>query len=124
MFRKADLKITTAVSAALLAAGCGSRTDPNKGWSATENTAICTDQQGRRVDDRNCEPNRAYAGGHHYGWYFLGRGSYVPGIGGPARGGSFYAPAGSHFARAGAHAASISRGGFGSSAHMSAGRGG
>ena len=110
--------------AALLAAGCGPKFDAKNGWTAAENTAVCTDQQGRRVEDRNCDTRTAYAGGTHYGWYYLGRGSYVPGIGGYARGGSYAAPAGSHFTRAGVSAASIARGGFGSSAHFAAGRGG
>ena len=124
MFKKGELRITTAVSAALLAAGCGPKFDAKNGWTAAENTAVCTDQQGRRVEDRNCDTRTAYAGGPHYGWYYLGRGSYVPGIGGWARGGSYAAPAGSHFTRAGVSAASIARGGFGSSAHFAAGRGG
>jgi hypothetical protein len=122
MFKKSDLKITTAVSAVLLAAACGSKADPNKSWTASGNTAVCTDEQGRRVEDRNCAQNRGYVGGHHYGWYYMGRGGYIPGIGGYARGGSYSAAAGTHFTRAGA--ASISRGGFGSSAHASAARGG
>jgi hypothetical protein len=124
MFKKGELRITTAVSAALLAAGCGTKSNPNNGWTAAENTAVCTDQQGKRVDDRNCDTRTAYAGGPHYGWYYLGRGGYVPGIGGYARGGSYAAPAGSHFTRAGVSAASIARGGFGSSAHSAVGRGG
>jgi hypothetical protein len=124
MFKTGDLKITTAVSAVLLAAGCGPKANSNNGWTAADNTAVCTDQQGRRVEDRYCNGNQAYAGGHHYGWYYLGRGGYVPGFGGSVRGGSYSAPAGSHFTRAGVAAASVSRGGFGSSAHAFAGRGG
>jgi hypothetical protein len=121
MFTKGDLKITTAVSAVLLAAGCGSKPNQSAGWTASGNTAVCTDEQGKRVDDRYCARN-GYYGGHHYGWYYMGRGAFVPGMGGYARGGSYSAPAGTHFTRAGA--ASVSRGGFGSSAHAFSGRGG
>jgi hypothetical protein len=121
MHKKGDLKITTAVSAVLLAAACGSKADTNNGWTAAGNTAVCTDQQGRRVDDRNCA-NNGYVGGHHYGWYFLSHGGYVPGMGGYVRGGSYSAPGGTHFTRAGA--ASVARGGFGSTGHAMSGRGG
>jgi hypothetical protein len=124
MFKKGELRITTAVSAALLAAGCGPKFDAKNGWTAAENTAVCTDQQGRRVDDRYCDRNGVYAGGHHYGWYYIPRGAFVPGIGMGARGGSYAAPAGSHWARSSVSAAHIARGGFGSSAHFAAGRGG
>lgn len=124
MFTKKELRITTAVSAALLAAGCGPKADPNKGWSATENTAVCTDEQGRRVDDTYCNNrNRAYAGSRHYGWYYIPRGGYVPGMGLGARGGSYSAPAGSHYTPASVGGAHVSRGGFGSSAHSFGGGG-
>ncbi|HEY0311493.1 MAG TPA: hypothetical protein VGC56_03265 [Allosphingosinicella sp.] len=124
MFKKGELRITTAVSAALLAAGCGPKFDAKNGWTAAENTAVCTDPQGKRVDDSYCDRRTAYAGGTHYAWYYLGRGGYVPAMGGWARGGSYAAPAGSHFTRSGVSAASIARGGFGSSAHFAAGTGG
>jgi hypothetical protein len=126
MFKKGELRITTAVSAALLAAGCGPKFDAKNGWTAAENTAVCTDEQGKRVDDGNCGRNAAYAGGgyHHYGWYYIPRGAFVPGIGMGARGGSYSAPSGSRFTPAGVSASHISRGGFGSSAHFAGGRGG
>jgi hypothetical protein len=125
MFKKSELRITTAVSAALLAAGCGPKFDAKNGWNAAENTAVCTDEQGRRVDDRNCNRNYAYGGGyHHYGWYYMPRGAFIPPIGAAARGGSYSAPVGSHWARSSVSAAHIARGGFGSSAHFAAARGG
>ncbi|MBV9932187.1 MAG: hypothetical protein JO013_14755 [Alphaproteobacteria bacterium] len=125
MFKKGELRITTAVSAALLAAGCGPKFDAKNGWNAAENTAVCTDEKGNRVEDRNCDRNyRAVGGYHHYGWYYIPRGTFVPPIGGLARGGGYVAPAGSHYTPAGVSASHIARGGFGSSGHFAAGRGG
>jgi hypothetical protein len=129
MFKKGELRITTAVSAALLAAGCGSRSGTNavgNGWNATENTAVCTDPQGRRVEDRYCQQRQGYYGGAHYGWYYIPRGGYVPPFGTAARGGSYTASPGAHFTPSGVSAAHVARGGFGSSAHAAAagGRGG
>ncbi|WP_294390390.1 hypothetical protein [uncultured Sphingomonas sp.] len=119
-----ELTITTAVAAALMAAGCDRRPPE---WTAQQDTAICTDRQGKRVPDRNCEQrgHGAYGGNgasSAFMWYFLGRNSQVPYYGEAARGGSysgttgrsyFRAPSGSAMTRS----AAISRGGFGSSAH-------
>jgi hypothetical protein len=125
MFMTGELRITTAVSAALLVAGCGPKFDAKKGWNAAENTAVCTDQQGRRVEDRYCDRNAAYNNGyHHYGWYYMPRGAFVPPLGMAARGGSYSAPSGARYTPSGVSAAHISRGGFGSSAHVAAGSGG
>lgn len=121
-----DLSITTMVAATLLASGCG-RSEAD-GWTAQNDTAICTDRNGTRVPDDRCAPQTAGAG-HHGGlssaflWYYLARSSVIPPYGEPARGGSFTRAAGSSYARAPANtfvtrSGAISRGGFGASAHM------
>ena len=123
---KVELKITTGVAAALLASGCGHQ---DNGWTAEQNTAVCTDKQGQRVADSNCE-HRTYGGGvgNAFLWYYMARSSAVPYYGEPVRGGSynrapgtsyFRAPAGSAMSRS----AAVSRGGFGSSARSFGGAG-
>lgn len=121
-----DLTITTAIAAAILASGCRDR--EADGWTASNDTAICTDRAGKRVPDDQC-PRQAAAGGYHgagggaHGWYFLGRGSVIPPYGETARGGSYTRAAGRTYARAPintfvSRAGAISRGGFGASAHL------
>ncbi len=92
---RTDLRITTAIAAALLASGCGRPEPEPDGWTAQTDTAICTDREGRRVADDQC-PRQALASGYHGGggsnaflWYFLGRNSVIPPYGETARGGSF-----------------------------------
>jgi hypothetical protein len=86
-----------AVSAALLAIGCDRQTS----------TRICVDPQGHRLPDDLCrsQPNSAF---HH--WYYVSHGGAVP-FGALVHGGS----SSFHSSRSG----SVSRGGFGSSAHAS-----
>lgn len=118
---RSDLKITTGVAAALLLAGCGSR-DRDDGWTAKDDTAVCTDRNGVRVPDRNCDRRHAGSGvGTAFLWYYLARNAAIPPYGERARGGSFartpgrsyaYAPASTAMTRAQA----VSRGGFGASA--------
>jgi hypothetical protein len=130
---KIDLKITTGVAAALLASACG-RSDTDDGWTATDNTAVCTDRQGNRVPDSNCQQQAVNSGGYHgsggnaFLWYYLGRNSAIPYYGERVTGGSFNRTAGASYFRAPAgtgmtRAAVISRGGFGSSAHSFGGFG-
>lgn len=125
---RTDLKITTAIAAALLASGCGRSEPEPDGWTAQTDTAICTDREGRRVADDQC-PRQALGSGYHGGggsnaflWYFLGRNSVIPPYGERARGGSFSRAGGVSYARAPANtfvsrSGAISRGGFGASAH-------
>ncbi|WP_375394202.1 hypothetical protein [uncultured Sphingomonas sp.] len=124
---KLDLKITTGVAAALLVSGCGQR---DNGWTATDNTAICTDRQGNRVPDAECQRHVGGGGmGTAFLWYYLGRNSVIPYYGQHVGGGSFRPAAGAAYARAPAgsamtRSAAISRGGFGSSARGFGGFGG
>ncbi|MEP9402212.1 hypothetical protein [Sphingomonas sp. VNH70] len=115
-----DLKITTGVAAALLLAGCGGR-DRDDGWTARSDTAVCTDQNGVRVPDSNCNRRTGGSGvGSAFLWYYLARNAAIPPYGERARGGTFtrvpgrsyaYAPASTAMTRSQA----ISRGGFGAS---------
>ena len=126
-----DLRITTGIAAALLAAGC-SRQDPDNGWTADRDTAVCVDQQGHRVPDGQCPRQRSAGIGGGMGsaflWYYIGRQSAVPYYGDVVRGGSYAPSAGRSYFRAPAstamsRASAVSRGGFGSSAHASGGSG-
>ena len=109
------LPITSAVAAGLLAASCGPSSDV-----ATSDVAVCRDAAGLRTTDANC----ARTGGGYYGgggWYYLGRGSRVPAMGEALAGGSTSPRAGVGYARA--SSASVTRGGFGMSAHGGGGGG-
>jgi hypothetical protein len=98
------LVLVPAVSAALLAFGCdGSRTS----------TRVCVDQQGRRLPDDQCRDNRYRSSFHH--WYYVTGGGAMPPFGATVRGGS--SSSGSSSPASGF--SSVSRGGFGSSAHAS-----
>ena len=124
------LSMTTAMAAALIALpGCSS----NNGWDdnavADRDTAVCVDQEGKRVEDRRCNDGRR-AGGSALSsgllWYYIARNSAVPYYGDSVRQGR-YAGAGSFTPRAGAsyfpapartsmtRSQAVSRGGLGSS---------
>lgn len=112
---KSRLLITTAVASAFLAASCGTEVEDRSGeWTAEEDTKVCTDQQGNRVDDAKCaaaNTQRAANGAAtgFFVWYFLSRGGIVPRIGAPVTGGSYKPATGRSY-----KAASVARGGFGS----------
>jgi len=124
------LSMTTAMAAALIALpGCSS----NDGWDdnvvADRDTAVCVDQEGKRVEDRRCNEGQR-TGGSGLGtgllWYYIGRNSRVPYYGDSIRdpryaGGGSYAPrAGAAYSLAPARTSmtrsqAVSRGGLGSS---------
>jgi hypothetical protein len=117
-----DPKLTTALAATLLAAGCN-RQPRDNGWTTAQDTAVCTDAQGRRVADANCRRTGYAHGGGAFAWYFLGRNARLPYLGERVGGGSFarspgaryaFAPASTAVTRSGA----VSRGGFGSAARF------
>lgn len=95
------LVLVPAVSAALLAFGC----DRTPG-----STQVCVDSQGRRLPDDQCRDPRYQSTFHH--WYHVSRGGVVPV-------GAFVHSSASHFHSS--RSGSVSRGGFGSSAHSSGG---
>jgi hypothetical protein len=107
------LIITTAVSAALLA-GCSSSPVAEDGsWETAEDTKVCRDKDGKRVDDINCEYGaRSGSGvGTAFMWLYLARGARVPAIGQALKGGSTTMTPGVKYSSA----SSIERGGFGRS---------
>lgn len=120
---RAELKFTTSVAAALLASGCGKVQDD--GWEAPRDTAVCTDHNGNRVTDDQCQ-RVAHGGGGHaassaFLWYFLARNAVIPPYGERVGGGSYARAPGRSYARAPVatrvtRAGAISRGGFGASA--------
>jgi hypothetical protein len=99
-----QLVLVPAVSAALLAFGCD---------RPTASTRICIDPQGRRLPDDQCRNDRYPSSFHH--WYYVSGGG-VP-IGAFVHGGS-------SFRSSASRSGSVSRGGFGSSAHASGSAGG
>jgi hypothetical protein len=117
--RSAAVHLTiTAMLAASLSA-CSSEPDPN-------NVAICVDPQTQqRVDDSQCGgdyDHHIYGGsgiGSGFFWYFVGRHSVFPPIGGyyGGSGGSFLRPSsiGGTY-RGSARGGTVARGGFGGSA--------
>jgi hypothetical protein len=117
-FRK-SLPLTTAVAAALLASACGAEEEDQ--WTAQTDTAVCTDKEGRRVADENCQRRTAAGVGMgFFAWYYLSRGGAIPAYGERARGGALTPRAGARYARAPV-STGVTRGGFGSSARARAG---
>lgn len=123
---KKTLWLVPTLAAAAIAAGCGSRgqTVGGDGWQT------CTDQQGRVVDERQCQGQGGYAP-HPYRWYYYpyGGSHYPVGYGVPQ--GGYYSQQpymgvatrsmGIPATGTARPASATVRGGFGSSAHGSAG---
>jgi hypothetical protein len=106
-----SLALVPAVSSALIAFGCGRSHETPPAGLVDNSARACVDAQGRRVADDQCRDdlptNRSPS---FYHWYYGSRGgAFVP-IGGFVGGPSF-----SHGSTS--HPSSVTRGGFGSSAH-------
>jgi hypothetical protein len=105
------LALVPAVSSALLAFGCGRSQQTPPAALVDNSSRACVDSQGRRVPDDQCRndlpTNRSPS---FYHWYYGSHGgAFVP-IGGFVGGHAFsHGSSSSH--------SSVSRGGFGSSAH-------
>lgn len=120
---KQKLALTTAMAATL--AGCSGGNEWDDGVVADRDTAVCVDQDGRRVIDDNCDERRGgRVGGSHF-WYYVNRGNRVPYYGDPVRDpsygykGSYFPTKGATYAQAPASAnmvrsKPVARGGFGS----------
>jgi len=134
------LTVTTAMAATLLALpACSEREDWNGDVYAENDTAVCVDQAGMRVDDDLCDDSRLgssgsyaasgvgnYGGGNGFFWYYLGRRSAIPYYGESINDPRVYAHGSSQpqpgvrYARADAatrmtRSQAVSRGGLGSS---------
>jgi hypothetical protein len=80
---KKQLGLTTAMAATLTSlGGCSSADDD---WDvdqyARNDTQLCVDQNGYRVDDDYCEGGRYYVSGTGSRWYYANRGSRLPYVG-------------------------------------------
>ncbi|HEV7507495.1 MAG TPA: hypothetical protein VGS07_21600 [Thermoanaerobaculia bacterium] len=105
-----SLALVPAVSSALLAFGCG---QPQQAppTATTNDSPVCVDSQGRRVPDAQCRDDRPTSRSpNFYHWYHRSYGGAVVPIGGFVGSHSF-----SHGSSS--HPSSVTRGGFGSSAH-------
>jgi len=105
------LALVPAVSSALLAFGCGRPQQTLPAATANDSSRVCIDDQGRRVLDDRCRDDlptsRSPA---FYHWYHSSHGGAIVPIGGFVGSHSF-----SHGSSS--HSSSVTRGGFGSSAH-------
>ena len=97
------------LAAAAIAAGCGSKPQP-QGQGQGTGWQTCTDQQGRVVEDRQCEPTQpGYRPGLFRWYYYPYGGSPYPFGWGVPQGGTYAVAPHSGVPRAG-----VVRGGFGS----------
>jgi len=102
------LALVPAVSSAMLAFGCGR---PQQVSQAAGESLVCIDDQGRRVLDDRCRDDRTTSRSPtFYHWYHISHGGSSVPMGGLVSGHSF-----SHGSSS--HPSSVTRGGFGSSAH-------
>lgn len=117
------LNYVVALAGAFMVSACGVPSTDND-WMADRDTRICRDGKGKRVSDNYCSSRSGGAG-----WYYIGRGGYVPSVGGTVTQSSY----GSTAPRAGASyytapkvapASAVTRGGFGSGARASVSAGG
>ena len=114
-YRKA-LRITLAISTAMLTGACGRSFNDADGWTAAEDTQVCTDRNGNRVADDHCNRSTGMRTGG-YAWYYLGSGRSVPAYGSRVDGGSYSPTSGVRYTQSSVSAGRIARGGFGSSSH-------
>lgn len=121
---KKQLALTTAMAATLTSLSACSSGNEWEGSYADNDTRVCVDEAGRRVDDSQCRSH--IRGGGYHGWYYINRGARLPYYGDsvkdPKMGirGSATPIAGRSYVDAPAHtnltrSAAMSRGGFGSS---------
>ena len=116
-YRK-TLRITLAISSAMLTGACGRSFNEADGWTAAEDTQVCTDRSGNRVPDANCDQRSSSYRPGYYSWYYLRSGYGVPAYGQRVMGGSYTADPGVRYTPSQVSAGRIARGGFGSSSHF------
>ncbi|HEX9954139.1 MAG TPA: hypothetical protein VGB48_02860 [Allosphingosinicella sp.] len=137
---KKQMFMTTAMAAALAGLpACSSNDDWNGEVIADRDTAVCVDQEGKRVDDDRCGRNHYHGGGmgNAFLWYYIGRSAAVPFYGESIRDpryarysryNSFTPRSGVSYARAPAttrmtRSQAVSRGGLGASSRRFGGSG-
>lgn len=130
--KKKQILLTSAMATTLLSiSACSSGDDWDGNVYADNDTQVCTDEVGIRVDDLWCDDDDgdgyvSFGGKKHKkkGWYYVSRGSPLPYYGDSTRDskfrGSTVAAAGTSYAKAPStsnmtRSAAVSRGGFGSS---------
>lgn len=122
---KKQLVLTSAMAATLSSlAGCSSGDDWDGNVIADNDTRVCVDQNGQRIEDSRCNNRSTYRSGHSGGWYYIARRSPVPYYGdsvsdkrfvGSATADPFKSYASAPSATNLTRSAAVSRGGFGSS---------
>lgn len=120
MDARKTLLFTAGMASALLISGCDAPPSDTNAY-ADRDTAVCVDQQHRRVQDDFCQ-RAQQSHSNAFLWYYLGRSSVIPYYGEPVARGSFTRTAGATYfhapvATAVTRSVAISRGGFGSSGH-------
>jgi hypothetical protein len=102
--------------AVVLVAAALSACDDKKtaSWGEGDSVRYCTDAQGRRVPDQQCQTHSG-GGGNAFLWYYLGRlstqgGGQIPPMGGVASGGGYRPTAGLSYSSV---SEAVARGGFG-----------
>jgi hypothetical protein len=76
---KKQLGMTSAMAAALIALpACSSNNGWNEDVVADQDTAICVDREGERVDDDLCDDDRGGGFSNAFLWYYIGRSSAIP----------------------------------------------
>jgi hypothetical protein len=105
------LALVPAVSSAMLAFGCARPQQAPPAATADDSSRFCVDAQGRRVADDQCRDDRfTRRSPTFYHWYYSSHGGAIVPIGGFVGGRSFSSGSSSQ-------PSSVTRGGFGSSAH-------
>lgn len=117
------LGYVTALAAGLMVSACGAPSN-DYDWKTDRDTRICRNSKGMRVNDDDCSRRTGGAG-----WYYIGRGGYVPSVGATVQNSAY----GSTAPRAGASyytaakttpSTAVTRGGFGAGARAGASVGG
>jgi hypothetical protein len=79
---KKKLLITSTMAMTLAAlSGCSSGDDWNEDVIASDDTAICVDQNGTRIEDEECDKSRYTNGGSRGSFFYFARGARLPYIG-------------------------------------------
>lgn len=114
--RRVAVGAISAMTAAVVLAGCGGEPDT---------VAVCVDEQGTRIDDDQCDDDDGSGGGRAHIWHYYRAGSRVPAVGQRSTG-AVTDPKGAVVQRGGAPRAggAVAKGGFGGRGSGGSGFGG